>query len=434
MAQTGRVNLASQPAAGASRVPSTGAAHRIALVPWGDVFEDYLDGIGLSFEAFRTEMTGGWMFGYIEALRRAGIETVLFCVSAHAHRVRHTVHVPSGTPIRVLPALAPYRLARRIRSRLAPHVAPYLATPYRLFRHEIAATGCDLILSQEYENPRFDALVAIGESLQIPVFATFQGGTWHTSIVERWTRKRALERSAGLIIAPVTESARVQERYGVPREKIHRIFNPLDVAEWKAEPREQARAALGIPATARVAIWHGRVDLWTKGIDLLLDAWRQVQATHGDRDLRLIMLGSGRDSARLHQMLADRPVPGLEWKDEYLLDRPALRRYLSAADVYVFPSRHEGFPVAPLEAMACGLPVVAAAAPGIPDILEGGEAHGGVRVPLDDSAALAAALGHLLNDPTRCRTLGQHARRRIEDAFSLGIVGVQLHKVFAGSL
>jgi glycosyltransferase involved in cell wall biosynthesis len=61
-----------------------------------------------------------------------------------------------------------------------------------------------------------------------------------------------------------------------------------------------------------------------------------------------------------------------------------MRQYLSVADVYVFPSRHEGFPVAPLEAMACGLPIVAAYAPGICDILSEGEESGGLVVPTNN--------------------------------------------------
>jgi glycosyltransferase involved in cell wall biosynthesis len=112
------------------------------------------------------------------------------------------------------------------------------------------------------------------------------------------------------------------------------------------------------------------------------------------------------------------------------LDRVQIRQYLSAADVYVFPSRREGFPVAPLEAMACGLPTVAASAPGIADIFDEGEKSGGLVVPVGDVTSLARNLGLLLDDDEAARILGMRARERVERAFSLQTVGAQLQEFF----
>jgi hypothetical protein len=84
----------------------------IAIVDWSHLLEDYLDNIGVSFEEFRDEMTGGWMFGYIAALRSAGCRPVLFCFSARVAQVMRYEHGPTGAPIRVLPAPQSYRRAR----------------------------------------------------------------------------------------------------------------------------------------------------------------------------------------------------------------------------------------------------------------------------------------------------------------------------------
>jgi glycosyltransferase involved in cell wall biosynthesis len=121
-------------------------------------------------------------------------------------------------------------------------------------------------------------------------------------------------------------------------------------------------------------------------------------------------------------------VSNIWWIRDYVLDRGEIRQYLSAADVYVFPSRHEGFPVAPLEAMACGLPIVAASAPGVADIFDEGEKSGGLVVPVGDGASLSKNLGFLLDDNETARLLGMRARERVEQAFSLQTVGAQLHK------
>ncbi len=73
----------------------------------------------------------------------------------------------------------------------------------------------------------------------------------------------------------------------------------------------------------------------------------------------------------------------MRWLSDYTTDRSLIRHWLSAADAYVTTSRIEGMPVAPLEAMACGLPVVATDAQGLPDILANGEESGGLMVRKD---------------------------------------------------
>jgi glycosyltransferase involved in cell wall biosynthesis len=75
-----------------------------------------------------------------------------------------------------------------------------------------------------------------------------------------------------------------------------------------------------------------------------------------------------------------------------------MRTWLSAADVYVIVSRHESFPVAPLEGMACGLPVVATAVSGIAEIMGDEAPLPGITTPIADVAALARALERLLDD------------------------------------
>jgi starch synthase len=75
---------------------------------------------------------------------------------------------------------------------------------------------------------------------------------------------------------------------------------------------------------------------------------------------------------------------------------------------------------------------VAASAPGVPDILAEGEASGGIMVPTGDVPALAKALGRLLDDVGMARDLGARARRRVEVAFGLDVVGGQLARLVRG--
>ncbi len=420
----------------------------LALLHWGDLIEDYLDSIGVSFERFRDEMTGGWMFGYIDALRLAGVRTALICVSARVRAPFRCTHGPTGAPMVVLPVSGLYRAVRRRvpnpyastlesaaggpgASRPAllgalKAVTPYLATPLRLLARELRAHRCGAVLCQEYEYARFDACVLIGRLLNLPVFATFQGGNWQMSRLERPVRPYTIQAAAGLIIASKEERERVQRCYGVKAENIAEIFNPLDAAQWAPFDRSAARSGLNLPAEAEVVVWHGRVDIHRKGLDLLIDAWERVCLERPSRDLRLLLVGRGTDSAELRRLLDERSPRGVRWIDEYVLDRGRMRRYLSAGDVYVLPSRHEGFPVALVEAMACGLAAVASDAPGVREILAESKEGIGLVVPRGDAQALAVAIGGVLDDSAQAARLGHLARRRVKELFSLESVGQQL--------
>jgi len=421
------------------------APKRLAILPWGDLFEDYLDTVGLSLEEMCREMTGGWLFGYVAALQAAGVECVLFVVSARFERARTFRHEPTGALVRVLPCSPVYRALRRViadpyaptgramfgvvkpwqrlPAKLARPLVPYFNTPLVGLARELRRQGCSAILCQEYEYARFDLAVLLGAILNLPVFASFQGGSRPFSGLERRVRRWSLQRAAGLVIGARREAERVRTAYGVPAERIAVIPNALDAAFWSAEDRAAARAALGLPADRRIVVWHGRVDIHQKGLDLLLEAWHRIGGAENGTDRTLLLIGSGADAPRLRARLESLGDERIVWIDRYLNDRPLIRRYLSAADLYVLPSRHEGFAVAPLEAMACGLPIVAADVPGIADVLPHGEGSGGVVVPREDAAALAAALGRLIAAPQELAVLGARARTEIESRFSFATVG-----------
>jgi glycosyltransferase involved in cell wall biosynthesis len=142
--------------------------------------------------------------------------------------------------------------------------------------------------------------------------------------------------------------------------------------------------------------------------------------------LHLLLVGSGRDDENLHRRIAASGLDNIVWINQYLHDRQLLWRYLSASDVYTLPSRHEGFAVAAIEAMACGLPIVACKVSGVMDLFEDGERSGGVVVPPEDPLALAAGLGRVLEDEERRRKLGADARMRAEQTYSLEVIGRRL--------
>jgi glycosyltransferase involved in cell wall biosynthesis len=390
-------------------------APTVALVAWGDVIEDYLEPLGVSLDAFLTEMTGGWMFGYLTALHRAGAGTVLVCVSKQVSIPWSTVHAPTGTPVAVLPATRAFRVARRLLGRRAKR------------RTSLAAVVLGY-LCQEYEAPRFDVCVAVGRATGRAVIGTYQGayrtrgGRWGR-LLEGPIRRRSVRLASGLIIASCLQRERFREAYPGVRTKLAPIPNPVDVPALVE--RGVARRSVGLPSHAPVVAWHGRVEMRRKGLDVLVDAWERLRRQRPDDPPMLLLMGSGSDDPVLRRRLEGHGE-AVVWIDHFVHDRSLIRSVLASADVFAFASPHEGFAVAPIEAMAMAVPVVATDAPGIGDLLPEGERSGGIVVPVGDHVAMADAIARLLDDPEGRHAVGVAGRRRVEEAFSLDAVGRSL--------
>jgi glycosyltransferase involved in cell wall biosynthesis len=390
----------------------------IALFPWGDVVEEFLDPIGLQLEDFVERMSGGWLFGYASALQLAGHHPMIVCASERVDQTACLNHVATGTPIRVVPG----RRARRDGYDAGYSLRRWCATPLAAFRAVLAEAGCDAILAQEYEYTRFDALALLAWRMGIPLYSTFQGGDRTLSWIEAVARQASLRRCHGLIVASAAERERLSRAYPRIHLEIADIPNPIDAQEWQPGDRAQARAALGLPADRFIVVNHGRIDIFRKGLDVLVEAW----SAFADAKAQLVIIGSGQDDATFAELLRDRSLPNLHWVSGYMTDRAVLRQWLSAADAYITTSRIEGMPVAPLEAMACGLPVVATDAQGLPDILAEGEASGGILVRKDAVLDIVDGLKRLSADVELRHRLGCAARHRVEQRFSLAAVGTAL--------
>ncbi len=155
----------------------------IAIVDWTHLIEDYLDNVQITFGQFASETTGGWLFGYIEALQSAGYRPIFFCVSARVETLEIHRHIPSNSEICVLPAPKFYRWLRK--KILNPYVAQveeasgrisvirkpflflllsiaeYVSTPYWIFHKELRCRKLGTILCQDYEHGRYDGLVSL---------------------------------------------------------------------------------------------------------------------------------------------------------------------------------------------------------------------------------------------------------------------------------
>jgi glycosyltransferase involved in cell wall biosynthesis len=410
----------------------------IALMPAGDRFEDFHDKIAVTLDDFRRELTGGWLFNYVQALQLAGVRTVLIFASARVKEPARFIHEPTGCDVTVLPVTSLHLRVRGLRWRWAPSsgllrsLEAYLAMPAHLLATELRMRGCDAVICQEYESPKFDVAVLVGRLLGLPVFGTYQGQVRGHSAAENPLRRLVMRHCDGLIVAAAGERNRIRRRYGVQSTKIAAIANPVDLDTREPIDKVVARVELGIPNAARVVVWHGRVQIHRKGLDLLVEAWRRVCEECPELSPLLLLVGSGVDVEELRRMLSTLPSGSFLWIDEYVRDRQRLQRCLIAADLAVLPSRHEGFPVAIIEAMASGLPVIATEVDGVREALGSSVGSTGDIVPCDDIDGLVKSLRRALCDPEGTAIRGRAARQRAEECFGLSTIGEQLSKTVSG--
>ena len=223
----------------------------------------------------------------------------------------------------------------------------------------------------------------------------------------------ALERALARRTHTVINVSKTQDaealRLGVARPGHSAVVvNGIDVAELDARPALE-RLAIALKADDQVLGCVARFDP-VKHHEALVRALPLVAKRHPKAVLLLV--GEGPEKERIDRLAAElhaRVVsPGaIGWE----------ANVYSSCDLYVSASSKEGLPLAPLEAMASGLAVVATNVPGHRDVVDGDT---GLLVPPDAGApGLAAAIAALLDDPERRRTMGQAGRARVLKEFTL---------------
>lgn len=246
-----------------------------------------------------------------------------------------------------------------------------------------------------------------------------------------WLRERvmaaALRRWAARVIAVSAAQRDGWLAAGMAGRPPVVVPNGVDLAVHPTGEREVTRRELGIAPGDRVAIAVAALRGDEKGIDVLLRAMRRIAA--GPVPARLLVVGSGAKESTFREMAR---ALGVADHARFLGFRRDIPRLLGAADVFVLPSRRDALPTVLMEAMAAGLPVVASAVGGIPELVDAPAT--GRLVPPGDETALADALLELLERPSVAAALGGAGRRRAEERFGVDRWLASLGKVYASAL
>ena len=225
--------------------------------------------------------------------------------------------------------------------------------------------------------------------------------------------QRWIHRTATHVTAVSEAVAASVVALGVPRAHITVIPNGVDAARFAPDASADAGAAHVPPVVGSVGCLAERKDYGT-----LIDALAVLRSRALECDA--VVIGEGPDRAALEQRIAAR---GLAGRVRLPGERPDIERALSGMDVFALSSREEGIPNALLEAMSAGLPCVATAVGGTPEVLRDGET--GWLVPPGSPVAMADALEQALRAPAEARRRGAAARRAV-------LAGMTIETMVAG--
>ena len=229
-----------------------------------------------------------------------------------------------------------------------------------------------------------------------------------TSMMNRLTHRM----SNRVVAVSAAVRDRIVERDRIPPGKVTVILNGIEIAAPRPATGTRLRKRLGIAPSEVVILALGRLHR-EKGPDLLLRALGALS----DRPVgrwRALLVGDGPEREPLRRLAA---ALGIQDRVVFAGARRRVGPWIEAADLLVLPSREEGLPVAPLEAMARGKPVIATDVGGTPEVVQHGET--GLLVPAEDPRALAAGLQRLLEDPALRVRLGVRGLAVLRAEFSI---------------
>jgi D-inositol-3-phosphate glycosyltransferase len=222
--------------------------------------------------------------------------------------------------------------------------------------------------------------------------------------------------------------------YGADPSRIVIVPCGFDPEELWPLDKTSARTAIGLPADEGVILHVGRM-VPRKGIDTVIRAYARFLVDH-DAPTRLLIVGGESDEpdpertpeiGRLQRLAGELGVQDHVWFVGRR-GRSQLKYYYSAADIFVTTPWYEPFGITPLEAMACGTPVIAANVGGLKFSVRDGET--GYLVPPGDADAVADRFRLLYSSPALLRVFGQQAIQRVNEMFTWAHVGEGLSKLY----
>jgi len=242
-------------------------------------------------------------------------------------------------------------------------------------------------------------------------------------VLSSWCERVAVESAAAVIAVSSGMRSDVLATYpSVPADRVHVIRNGIDTGEYAPDRGTDVLERYGIDPRRLTVVYIGRITR-QKGLPVLLRA-----AEHLDPAVQLVLCAGQADTPELGTEVSGlvehlaQIRSGVIWL-EGMLRRTEVIQILSHATVFACPSLYEPLGIVNLEAMACGVAVVATNVGGIPEVVL--DAQTGLLVPPNDPVLLAEAISSLISDPARAAAMGQLGRQRVIADFSWASIAAQ---------
>jgi len=261
--------------------------------------------------------------------------------------------------------------------------------------------------------------------LRTPTVVVFQLVPDHPDLGRRVTLYRWARRRSQVWVAVSEHGRRVlADALGAPVEALHRIYNGIaSTAQAQRASAMAAKRSLDLAVTSMVVLTVGRLEPQKGHADLLAAAF-QLRRAHPD--LRLLIAGEGPERQRLEELIRSH---GLQDRVRLLGQVADVSELMRAADIFAFPSHFEGTPFAMLEAMAHGVPVIAARFGGANEVIEDGKS--GLLVAIGDPDALADRIDWAVRHIGEVRQMTDQAQRRLPGFSQSVMVDQTLELLFA---
>jgi starch synthase len=256
-----------------------------------------------------------------------------------------------------------------------------------------------------------------------------------------WMERTAiLDADAIIAVSQGTKTDILRAYPEVDPDRIHVIYNGIDLAEYQKTEETKALVDYGVDPAVPYLLFVGRITR-QKGVTHLVDAIRHLPA-----DTQVVLCAGAPDTPEIAAEMrkkvqdAQQHHKRIVWIEKMVTKREAIQLY-SNARVFCCPSVYEPFGIINLEAMACRVPVVASATGGIKEVVVEGKT--GYLVPFDQDPVtsfprdpetfardLASRSSELMADPEKCQRFGEAGRRRVEEQFSWTAIAHQTIELY----